>query len=237
MGKCVEAPARILAGILCLLFALVGAHYYEASNGESTTAELAERATPSVVVIECYVPFMQDGRVSYRIANTAGFVATDKGHILTVAHGLSQCTKKRQKNIRVRFWEDPGKAYRAVLLRIDEKSDAAILQVPSMPSSVLPLELDLSLQRAGSPAVAIGHPELFYWSVSDGVISADRYWKDSGKHLIQITAPIHPGNSGGPVLNSKGYVIGVVSFYVNDSTLAFIIPIDTFAYLAKGLYL
>ena len=192
---------------------------------------LAVEAVKSVVVIECYTP------ADNNIATTAGFVVSEHGHIVTVAHGLTECTNKKQRNIRVRFWEDPSKAFRAVIVRMDAEKDVAILQVPLTPTDIVPLRVDFSLQQQGESTIAIGHPFLFYWSMSKGIISADRIWMSPFKHLIQVDTPINPGNSGGPILNEEGRVIGIASFNIGGNpTVSFLVPMDTVASVARGIY-
>lgn len=236
MRKYIEVPARVFGGIILMLAALVGTHMYDVATRTYVPATvLVEKAIKSVVVVECYTPAKKKGE--FNVSTTAGFVASDYGHIITVAHGLTECTGKNQKNLRIRFWEDPSIAYRAAILRMDEAQDAAILQVPLIPKEVKPLGIDLSIQKQGRRAIAIGHPGLFYWSVSDGLVSADRIWTGPYRHLLQVSIPIVPGNSGGPILNEDGLVIGVASFYVDDSpTLGFLIPMETMVRLAHGLY-
>lgn len=234
MRKYIEVPARVFGGIVLLLVALVGTHMYEANSSYVPATILVEEAVKSVVIVECYSPTKKKG--VYNIATTAGFVASEYGHIVTVAHGLSDCLGKNQKNLRIRFWDDPSIPYRVAILRLDKEQDAAILQVPKMPKHIEPLRIDRSIQKQGRRVIAIGHPGLFYWSVSDGIVSADRIWTRPFRHLIQTSVPVVPGNSGGPVLNEEGRVIGVASFYVDNPTLSFLVSMETMVRLAHGLY-
>lgn len=227
MGRVIEVPTRVFLSIVVLLAALVGVHLYDALKPTYVpTSTLADKGIKSVVIIEC-----KDKRVGV----TAGFLVSNHGHIITVAHGLTKCEGKKEKNITIRFWENPQVEHRAKLLKIDEQKDVAILQVPTTPKDIEPLDIDMEPQPQGARVVAIGHPETFYWSVSDGVVSADRYWNNPFRHYIQTTAPIQHGNSGGPVLNDKGKVIGIVSFFM-DSTFNFLIPMDTVAQVAQGIH-
>lgn len=226
MRNVVEVAVRkYLVGLLMLLS--LGAYTSHELSPKSTTL-LVKEALSSVVVIECYTPHM--GNV------TAGFVVSKRGHIVTVAHGLTSCMGKNQKNIFVHFWQEPTKVHKAAILKIDTEQDAAIIQVPTMPTDIKPLDIDISIQEQGGRVFTIGHPGLFYWSVADGVLSSDRIWYPSRRHLMQTSIPIIPGNSGGPVLNDKGLVIGIVSFYVQSPTLNFLIPMDTIIRLARGIY-
>lgn len=79
-------------------------------------------------------------------------------------------------------------------------------------------------EMVGSRIYAIGNPRGLEGTISDGIISGKR--NNDGVELIQITAPISPGNSGGPVLNEKGDVIGVATFtFKNSQNLNFAMPI------------
>ena len=90
----------------------------------------------------------------------------------------------------------------------DEKHDLAILAVSGSSISTLSLG-DSDSVSIGDVVYVVGNPEGFEGTFSDGVISGVRGSNaDSGK-LLQMTAPISPGSSGGPVLNARGEVIGV----------------------------
>lgn len=196
-----------------------------------TSEQLAAGAIGSVVVIEC-----NRGK---SVSTTAGFVASDYGHIITVAHGLDQCLGRREKNIVVRYWEDPSVEYRAKIVRYSKSSDVGILQVPNHPN-VLPLKIDDALeQRVGSTAIAIGHPHLLYWSVTSGIVSADRLWTgiNAYKHIVQVSSLINQGNSGGPIINDRGEVIGIASFNIGGNpTLGFLVPNDILNLFFNGTY-
>lgn len=219
-----------------------------------TTADIAATAMDGVVLIECAVPeytvtvltglpststSTAKGLIIWKktkrkidayTVSTAGFVVTDKGHILTVAHGLPMCRKRSEKNLTVTFLGS-RKKYRATILRYNRYLDAALLQVPNMPSYVPTLSLANTDPAVGSRVATIGHPESTYWSVSEGIANFRRDWGMGWgappRIVLQITAPINHGNSGGPVFNDRGEVIGAVSFTDYDAFfLGFIVPYD-----------
>jgi serine protease Do len=231
VGKLIEVPTRVLLSIVILLVTLIGVHLYDANRYKYTPASvLVKNAIRSVVVIEC--------TTDSGYSTTAGFVASDRGHVITVAHGLYECEGSKQRNIRVRFWDNPEIAHRAVIYRISESDDAAILIVKGAPTNVPALKFDPGIQEQGEHVVAIGHPQLFYWSISEGIVAADRLWmRPTRRHLIQVTAQINQGNSGGPIINDKGEVIGVVSFFIKDAeSLNFIVPMDVIVRMARGMH-
>jgi S1-C subfamily serine protease len=88
---------------------------------------------------------------------------------------------------------------------------------------------DSSAAREGDRVLVIGNPEGLYGTVSDGIISA---FRDNG-NIIQITAPISPGSSGSPVLNEKGEVIGIATYYGKEGqNLNFALSSDALGILA-----
>lgn len=105
---------------------------------------------------------------------------------------------------------------------IDKKNDLAILSVPSL------YGMPLSLGNAATPEVgekvyAIGNPKGLSGTISEGIVSGIRNLE--GQSLIQITAPISPGSSGGPVINNNGNVVGVaVGTLTSGQNLNFAIP-------------
>ena len=93
------------------------------------------------------------------------------------------------------------------VLRIDEGRDLAVVAVDQ---ALEPLPIAASLPRVGDPVLVVGSPLGLEQSVVGGIVSALR-----GEH-IQISAPLNPGNSGGPVVDSQGQVIGVAVLKVGD---------------------
>lgn len=105
---------------------------------------------------------------------------------------------------------------------IDEKRDLIILKVPTFDPEVILLG-NSDLTQVGETVYAVGSPRGLEGTFSDGIISSIRLL--DGDKLIQITAPVSPGNSGGPVLNRKGEVIGVSVLSIRDGqNLNFAIP-------------
>jgi S1-C subfamily serine protease len=229
VGKIFEVPASRWTTAVLLLFVVV--HVFSWISRPKTPEQLAKSTVGSVVVIEC--------KHGNNVSTTAGFSASNYCHIVTVAHGLDQCLGRREKNIVVRYREDPSIEYRAKIIRYSKSSDVGILQVPKHPN-VLPLRIDDSLeQQVGSIAIAIGHPQLLYWSVTSGIVSADRLWTGVNvyRHVLQVSSLINQGNSGGPIINDKGKVIGIASFNINgNATLGFLVPNDILNMLFNGIY-
>jgi hypothetical protein len=112
-------------------------------------------------------------------------------------------------------------------IALSEKYDLAILAVPSLSAPTMTLG-DFSSVAVGDPVFVVGNPRGLEGTFSQGIVSAVR---DIGSdRLLQITAPISPGSSGGPVLDAQGRVIGVsVATFRGGQNLNFAIPVGYLA--------
>jgi putative serine protease PepD len=163
-------------------------------------------------------------------AEGSGWVLDGRGDIVTNEHVIAGATK-----ITVTLWD--GKTFPAQLVGKDDSTDLAVVRV-SAPSSVLsPLVFgDSDTVQVGDPVVAIGSPFGLTQTVTSGIVSALHRAIDSPNGFtigdsIQTDAPINHGNSGGPLLNAAGQVIGVNSQIQSQSGgsegVGFAIPSNT----------
>jgi S1-C subfamily serine protease len=153
-------------------------------------AEIARLATPAVVQIRA------PGRIG------SGFVVGADGLIATSLHVVEDAD---QLSIILA----DGRAFDEVLVvGFDQAQDVVVLAIDAHGLAVLPLAREPI--EAGEQVVAIGHPHGLANTVSDGLVSAVREDEGGGESL-QISAPISPGSSGGPVLNDRGQVVGVTT--------------------------
>lgn len=149
-----------------------------------------------------------------RTSSGTGFFVTRQGHILTNAHVVEGCAQ-----ISVaRVGSTPASA--TVLAR-DQQNDLAVLQTAASPSTIAALH-DSGSVRQGQPVVAFGFPLpdtiSSGGSLTTGSISALTGFHDDTRYF-QMSAPIQPGNSGGPLMDMTGAVIGVNSASLNSSTM------------------
>ena len=171
-------------------------------------------------------------------AEGSGFVYDTDGHVITNQHVVDGAT-----SVRVTFWN--GKTYTARVVGTDPSTDLAVLDVDA-PSSVLyPLTLgDSSKVQVGDNVVAIGAPFGLAETVTAGIVSALHRQMTSPNNFtiddsIQTDAAINHGNSGGPLLDAQGHVIGVNAQIESDSGgsdgVGFAIPSNTIKSIASQL--
>ena len=178
-----------------------------------TPAEIARRATPSVVQI----------RSHDRIGS--GFVVAADGRIATSLHVVEDAGA-------LEIVLSDGRTFtRVQVVAHDEQQDVVVLAIdarrlPALRLARHPIE-------AGERVVAIGHPEGLENTVSDGLVSAVR--ERGSAELLQISAPISPGSSGGPVLNDRGEVVGVATAtHRVGQNLNFAVPVARLAPLLRS---
>lgn len=161
----------------------------------------------------------------------SGFVLDRKGHILTNYHVIAEAER-----IEVNFGEDT--VYTAKVVGLDRRNDIAVVRVDAPAELLLPVELGSSSNlRVGQRTIAIGNPfGQFGRTLTTGVISAlgRTLEGQDGRTItgiIQTDAAINSGNSGGPLLDSSGRVIGVNTAIFSptgaSAGVGFAVPVDT----------
>ncbi|MBI5665963.1 MAG: trypsin-like peptidase domain-containing protein [Nitrospirae bacterium] len=155
----------------------------------------------------------------------AGSIISGSGLISTNAHVVvDKATSKPYSKIRVylkpdkvtgKFKKDLVNSHKADVVAYDIDLDLAILQAEEMPSETGTMELaDPDEIKVGEEAVAIGHPEQGgLWTLTYGRISGEIEDQNSikGKDVFQTDASVNRGNSGGPLIDKRGYMIGINS--------------------------
>ncbi|MBS3071636.1 trypsin-like peptidase domain-containing protein [Candidatus Pacearchaeota archaeon] len=136
----------------------------------------------------------------------SGFVVNSEGYILTNQHVIADATK-----ISVLTYD--REILSAKLIASDEKKDVALLKVSE---NIEALELaDSSNLQVGKKVIAIGNPYGLSFTVTEGIISAlDRSGPGGNNIYIQTDVSLNPGNSGGPLIDTEGKVIGINNFKV-----------------------
>jgi S1-C subfamily serine protease len=190
-------PQLLLTSVSFLLFVTP-------TLAQQSLPDLVRRVKPSVVAIATY-----DSQGEALMTGSGFFVRA--GQVVTNLHVLRGAQRTEIKTL-----DGKGRVFPvAGLLAVDEEGDLALLSVDMPLDRPRATELARALPDEGEQIVVIGNPLKLEGSVTDGIVSAVREVPNVGK-IIQITAPISHGNSGSPVFNMKGQVVGVVTVKVTN---------------------
>ncbi|NTU78591.1 MAG: trypsin-like serine protease [Chloroflexales bacterium] len=220
------APAPLTAGEVSLTVAEAMA---SATAPPARSASVYQLIRPSLVLIETERRAAGDGA---RYGLGSGVVVNADGAILTSRHVIAGAD-----TVMLTFAD--GAESGAVVIAEQPENDIAVLMPTAPPPLVFPATLgNPGAVRVGDEAYVVGNPLGLYGSMSTGVISGlDRAFRPPDSELtlsglIQVDAAVNPGNSGGPLLNRDGQVIGIVAGLVNPTDqevfigLGFAVPID-----------
>ncbi|HET7045888.1 MAG TPA: trypsin-like peptidase domain-containing protein [Gaiellaceae bacterium] len=216
-----------------------------------TVAQLYARAAPGVVQITSTTvvqppadPFFGDlfqPAPETTQSLGSGFVLDKAGHVVTNYHVVQGA-----RTVLVSFSNNDR--MRAKIVGTDPSTDLAVLQVDTRSRALEPLPLGNSdLVRVGDPVVAIGNPFGYTRTATSGIVSAVQREIQSPNayaidHVIQTDAALNKGNSGGPLLNAAGQVIGVNSQIATGDSgadgnvgIGFAVPVNTVKQVAAQL--
>ena len=207
-----------------------------AAEGELPVTDIVRRLSPGVTLVTTGgrpgTPDALSGSLG------TGFLVDRDGHILTNAHVVGDET-----DVDVTF--ENGEELPAKVLGRDEALDVAVLKIASIPAgaAIIPLGSIRTLQ-VGDPLVAIGNPLGYRQTVTTGIVSALKRTIDSPndttiQNVIQTDAAINQGNSGGPLIDRQGRVVGINSQIATEGGgnlgIGFAVPIDTVKPVADSI--
>jgi S1-C subfamily serine protease len=196
------------------------------SGGDTTAAEaLYESTSPGVVEIKSVIsgvesqasPFGREPEQSESSATGSGFIVDEEGTVVTAAHVVDEASS-------VKVILQDGTVRSAEVLGVDDATDIAVIRFDPEGAELQTLELgDSSSLKVGASVAAIGAPFEYAWSFSTGIVSGlDRTIQAPNgftvSHAIQTDTAVNPGNSGGPLLDAEGDVIGVVDQIATDGS-------------------
>ena len=183
--------------------------------------KIYSETSKAVVLITGFEPGQQE------MSKGTGSIISSDGFVLTNAHVIIDQNKGRPfNNLRIflkpdrvsgDLRKDTSLKYRAELVRFSENLDLALLRIKSSTIGNLSPTLEFSdsdLVSIGDPVIAIGHPEQGgLWTLTTGTISShiNNYGNMPGKNVFQTEASLNRGNSGGPLINGHGHIVGVNS--------------------------
>lgn len=218
MKKNLVAFGLVLSSFLVATFTSIAA---KAERFPDFT-KLVEKIQPSVVSIK--VDVRQRGRGIGK-AGGSGFIIDDNGHILTNHHVVNNSDK-----VSVKL--NNGREYEAKIIGSDEFSDVALIKIDAKGLDLKPVKIGSSRSlKVGEWVLAFGAPFNLEQTVTAGIVSAKGRGEVGSPFVpfIQTDVAINSGNSGGPLINLDGEVVGINSMIYNpmiSSGLAFSIPID-----------
>ncbi len=236
------------SGVLAALVALIlyrvlfpGPPVLNQRDVKNTVISVMASATPPPAFSETVYRVIQPSVVLIEVKTAteqglgSGVVISDQAQILTSLHVVADAT-----DIQVTFAD--GTVSKASVTASQPENDIAVLQPETPPQHIVAAVLgNPAAMRVGDDVYAVGNPFGLYSSMSAGVISGfDRSFQPQGtdtvlRGLIQIDAAVNPGNSGGPLLNRDGEVVGIVTGIANPTQesvfigIGFAVPITVAA--------
>jgi S1-C subfamily serine protease len=190
----------------------------------ATNVEVYKKAAPATVLV------VTDQSLG------SGVVISDQGEVLTNWHVIQGASRiavvfKPRKGVEIK----KELAFAAMLMKIDQVADLALLKIQAPPQNVSALSLgDITDLEVGQDVHAIGHPDGEVWTYTTGIVSQIRpsyQWTGADNLLhqskvIQTQTALNPGNSGGPLLNDRAEIIGINSFRGEGEGLNYAVAVD-----------
>jgi hypothetical protein len=206
---------RYITAVLLLVAAMSAQNAPSTNKGRHLDIPAISREAHGAVV-----SIIMSDKEGHPLAQGSGFVISKDGRIVTNYHVIKSGCSAIMKLPNGAFFAVDG------VLAFDKHRDVAIIKAHGNDFRALTLGDSARLQ-VGQQVIAIGSPLSLESTVSNGIISAIRTVEEEGGKFVQITAPISPGSSGGPLFNMAGEVVGITTAgLVGGENLNFAIPIN-----------
>ena len=184
------------------------------SNNKPEKFETVIKNSQDSIVLLSISPFEDPTVDTSQNGVCSGVIIDDVGHVITNYHCVHN-----QKTILMYYYdrEDWGE-YSVEVVGTDPLADLALLKIIDNDKKLKPLKFakDTEKLEVGTEVFALGHPMSMAWSVTKGIISSNnRYARHPYIHALQTDAAINKGNSGGPLLNMQGEIVGINALMVS----------------------
>jgi len=214
--KSIKYFSLICFFILCVPFnisAIENDNVLVKARDELKFESVIERTKKSVVILSMN-PNVDPETAPKQTGLCSGVVIDEVGHILTNFHCVYN-----QNYIRLYYYDaDDWQNYEVNVIGLDPLADLALLKVIGKEEPMPHLEFaeDAGEIKAGTDVFALGHPMGMVWTVTKGIISStERYARHPFIKAIQTDSAINKGNSGGPLMNMKGEIVGINSLIIS----------------------
>ena len=184
------------------------------------------KVADSTVAVLCFIDKIKDEKLAD--GQGTGIIISSDGYIVTNSHVIGDSKSKYKYQIK----DNKGKKYTAYVVGYDTRTDLAVLKISAKNLSPVAFGKSDDL-NVGDDIIAVGNPGgvNFQNSLTKGIVSAkDRSIDDNSVTYIQTDAAVNPGNSGGPLCNLYGQVVGITTAKISSSVyegMGFAIPTET----------
>ena len=184
------------------------------SNNKPVKFESVVKASQESIVLLTTSPFEDPTIDTSQNAVCSGVIVDEQGHVITNYHCVHN-----QKSILLYYYdrEDWGE-YKVKVVGIDPLADLALLKILDSDKKLTPLKFAKNTEKleVGTDVFALGHPMGMAWTVTKGIISSnERYARHPFVHALQTDAAINKGNSGGPLMNMQGEIVGINALIIS----------------------
>jgi len=199
--------------LICFFILCVPFNISATEDNESKFESVIERVKKSVVILSMN-PNVDPETDPKQTGLCSGVVIDEVGHILTNFHCVYN-----QNYLRLYYYDaDDWENYEVNVIGLDPLADLALIKVIGKEEPIPHLEFaeDAGEIKAGTDVFALGHPMGMAWTVTKGIVSStERYARHPFIKAIQTDSAINKGNSGGPLMNMKGEIVGINALIVS----------------------